>query len=637
MTQVRHALEPLSEDEIVAAMRILRQEHPLGDRVRIAQVALQEPPKADILAGHDTDREAFIIAIDPEVQRSHQAIVSLSKGTVRSWEPIEGGQPPFTFEEFAEAEQICINNPEYQAAVAKRGVTDLSLLMVDPWSAGSYTGPDGRRLTRALSWIRSAPDDNGYAHPLEGLLTVVDLNAGTVVEIEDHGVVPVPMSDGNYIPKYVGTLRDDLKPIQISQPEGPSWKIDGQQVEWQRWKFRVGFTAREGLVLHQVTYHDQGRDRSVLYRASVAEMVVPYGEPAPTHRRKNAFDVGEYNIGLLANSLELGCDCLGLIHYFNVTVADPRGNPYTMPNVICLHEEDFGMGWKHTDFRTGDVEVRRSRRLVVSFVSTVGNYEYGFFWYFYQDGSIEHEVKMTGIVSTGALMPGVTPKYGQRLTPDGLYAPIHQHYFSYRLDFDVDGTDNSIYEIHAETEPAGPDNPLHNAFYSKSTLLKTEAEAKQQIDPLRGRIWKIVNPAVKNWIGEPVGYRLVPGTNVAPLVGDTSSVYKRAGFMQHHLWVTPHTEGECFAAGDCPNQHEGGAGLPEWTAANRSIDDTDLVLWYSLGSHHPVRLEDWPVMPVQRIGFMIQPMGFFDRSPAIDVAPEKAHANGHSPNGASCH
>jgi primary-amine oxidase len=637
LTQVRHALEPLSADEIVVAMRILREEQGLTERHRIVQIALHEPPKAAVLAGQDTDREAFVIVIDRDRQQSHEAVVSVTGGRVRQWKEIVGSQPPFTFEEFAEAEQACINDPGYREAVAKRGITDLSLLMVDPWSAGAYEDSEGRRLTRALTWVRASPDDNGYAHPLEGLLTVVDLHAGKVVKIEDHGVVQVPMSDGNYIPKYVGMLRDDIKPISISQPEGPSWEIDGYHVSWQRWKFRVGFTPREGLVLHQVTYADGGRDRSVLYRASVAEMVVPYGDPSPTHRRKNAFDVGEYNIGLLANSLELGCDCLGLIHYFDATLSDPRGAPYTLRNAICLHEEDFGMGWKHTDFRTEAVEVRRAGRLVVSFVSTVGNYEYGFFWYFYQDGSIEHEVKMTGILSTGALMPGETRKYGQRLTPDGLYAPIHQHYFSYRLDMDVDGTDNSIYEIHAETEPAGPDNPLHNAFYFKVTQLRTEQEAQQHVDPMRGRIWKIVNNSVKNWVGEPVGYRLVPGTNVGSLVGDTSSVSRRAGFMTKHLWVTPHAEDERFPAGDYPNQHEGGDGLPRWTEANRNIEDTDLVLWYSLGSHHPPRLEDWPVMPVQRIGFMLQPMGFFPRSPAIDVPPEKMHANGHSPNGASCH
>ena len=169
-------------------------------------------------------------------------------------------------------------------------------------------------------------------------------------------------------------------------------------------------------------------------------MVVPYGDPNPVHQRKNAFDAGEYNIGVLANSLELGCDCVGEIRYFDAVLANGQGKPYTLRNAVCLHEEDYGVLWRHYNFRTEKTEVRRSRRLVVSSFSTVANYDYGFFWYFYQDGTIQFEGKLTGIVSTGAVAPGAKPSHGQLLNPDGLYAPIHLHFFSFRLDFDVDGT-----------------------------------------------------------------------------------------------------------------------------------------------------------------------------------------------------
>jgi len=324
----------------------------------------------------------------------------------------------------------------------------------------------------------------------------------------------------------------------------------------------------------------------------------------------------------------LGCDCLGLIHYFDAELADNRGNPMTLKNAICMHEEDAGLLWKHTDFRTAEVEVRRSRKLIVSFVATVGNYEYAFYWSFFQDGQIMHEIKMTGIVSTGALGDKRDYKYGELLNNAGLYAPIHQHFFNFRLDFDVDGTDNTVVEVHAEAEPAGPDNPIGNAFYSKHTPLKTEQEAQQLIDPLRGRVWYIVNPSVKNALGKPTGYRLVPHTNVAAFASPEASVSQRATFMHKHLWVTPYNEQERFPAGDYPNQHNGGAGLPEWTAANRSIEDTDVVVWYTLGSHHPVRPEDWPVMPVQTVSFVMQPVGFFTKSPALDVQPPM-HTNGH--------
>jgi primary-amine oxidase len=628
-TQVQHALDPLTADEIATATRILREAQGLPEKHRFIQVSLHEPPKEAVLAGEETDREAFIILLDHDTRTTWEAIVNISRGAVTSWEMIPNVQPPIAMEEFFECEQAAKADPRFREALAKRGVTDMDLVMLDPWSAGSYEDPEGRRLSRALTWVRKESTDHGYAHPVDNLVTLVDLHEMQVVRVDDFGVVPIPWEDGNYSQRYVTVHRPGLKPLEINQPEGPSFEVDGHEVRWQNWRFRVGFTPREGLVLHQVGWEQDGRVRPVLYRASLAEMVVPYGDPSPVHSRKNAFDVGEYNIGLLTNSLELGCDCLGHIHYFDVDLADNRGNPMVLKNAICMHEEDAGLLWKHTDFRTEEVEVRRSRKLIVSFIATVGNYEYAFYWSFFQDGQIMHEIKMTGVVSTGAVVPGTQPKYGELLNAAGLYAPIHQHFFNFRLDFDVDGTDNTVVEVHAEAEPAGADNPIGNAFYSKATPLTTELAAQQLVDPLRGRVWYITNPAVRNALGKPVGYRLVPHTNVAAFASPEASVSKRATFMHKHLWVTPYNARERFPAGDYPNQHAGGAGLPEWTAANRNIEDTDVVVWYTLGSHHPVRPEDWPVMPVQTVSFALQPVGFFTKSPALDVQPPKHAHNGH--------
>jgi primary-amine oxidase len=223
-----------------------------------------------------------------------------------------------------------------------------------------------------------------------------------VVRVEDHSVVPVPQQKGNYTAEAAGE-RKDLRSLEITQPEGTSFEVNGHEIRWQKWRMRIGFTPREGLVLYTVGYEDDGRVRPILYRASLSEMVVPYGDPRPGQWRKNAFDAGEFNVGALANSLEHGCDCLGEIRYFDAVVADGNGNPLTIRNAVCLHEEDYGLLWKHCDMRTQDTEVRRSRRLVISFIATIGNYEYGFFWYFYQAGTIEFEGKLTGIVSTGAL------------------------------------------------------------------------------------------------------------------------------------------------------------------------------------------------------------------------------------------
>lgn len=394
-------------------------------------------------------------------------------------------------------------------------------------------------------------------------------------------------------------------------------------MSWQKWKFVIGFNAREGLTLHHVRYEDEGRDRSILYRASLTEMVVPYGDPAPTQVRKNAFDVGEYGMGMCANSLRLGCDCLGYIQYLDAHLCDSRGGALTIPNAICIHEEDYGILWKHTDRRMPEApEVRRSRRLVVSSISTVENYEYGFFWYFYQDGNIQFEVKLTGILSLGATRPGDKPKYGAMIAPQ-LYAPNHQHFFNVRLDFDLDGMPNSVHQVDAVAEPIDESNPFENAFYAKETLLETEKPARAHLKLETARTWKIVNPAVKNAVGSPVGYKFMPGDNSFPLASPNAWWRKRAGFVNHHVWVTPYREDEKYAAGDFPNQSSGGAGLVAWTEADRPVADTDIVFWYTFGHTHLPRPEDYPVMPTAYLGFLLKPNGFFGQNPANDVPPSE--------------
>ncbi len=619
----QHPLEPLSAEEVAAAVAIVRAERHLGEQTRFATVVLNEPEKQAVLgfkAGDEIEREAFLIILDNSDGATYEAIVSLTTGTVKSWCIVPDVQPSIMLDEFVECEAAVKASPEFQAAAQKRGITDLDLVMVDPWSAGNYgiEEEQGRRLSRALCWVRSSPTDNGYAHPIEGVVAVVDLNRMEVLKIEDYGVVPLPPRSGNYTPEFVREYRSDLKPLEIVQPQGPSFQVEGHSIRWQKWQFRIGFTPREGLVLYTVGYEDQDRVRPILYRASLADMVVPYGDPRPHHYRKNAFDVGEYGVGSLANSLRLGCDCLGEIYYFDAVMTNSRGSVVTLRNAVCLHEEDYGILWKHMDWRTEQTEVRRSRRLVVSFIATVGNYEYGFYWYFYQDGSIQFEVKLTGIVNSSAIAPGQTPKYGSLIAPQ-LNGPIHQHFFNVRLDLTVDGTNNSVYEVNTEAEPLGPENPHGNAFFAQETLLATEAEAQRTINPFSGRYWKIVNPAVHNSLDQPVGYKLVPGENILPFAHPDSSLLRRAGFMTKHLWVTPYRRSEQFAAGNYPNQHPGDEGLPAWVQANRPLENTDVVLWYTFGQHHVVRPEDWPVMPTSYIGFMLKPVGFFESNPAIDV------------------
>ena len=624
-----HPLESLTAAEIETAVAVVREQDKLTDAARFAYFGLEEPSKdavAGFAAGDPVERRVRVVIVPGPSAEIVEAVVDVSRRALVSWHEVPGVRPALLFEESLNAILALNENPEWAAALARRGITDQSRVQIDPWPAGNFglAVEDGRRISRCIAYYRETDTDNGYARPIEGLLAFVDIGRGEVLEVADYGVVPLPPERGSYLRDAVGPLRDDLEALEITQPDGPSFTVDGNLVRWQRWSLRVSMDPYEGLVLHTIGYEDAGRVRPILHRASVSEMVVPYGHTSPMHNWKNAFDAGEWGLGRMANSLTLGCDCLGEIHYFDVTFGNERGEPYTIENAICMHEEDYSILWKHVDLRGGTTEVRRQRRLVISSIATVGNYEYGFYWYFYLDGSMQLEVKLTGVMSTMAVSPDNGLGNASMVAPQ-LAAPYHQHLFNVRLDFDVDGAANTVYEVDAVPDTAGADNPLANSFTTSMTPFETEQQAQRDVDPSRSRYWKVVNPGARNRLGEPVGYKLIPGSTPTLLAQRESSVGRRAGFATRNLWVTPYRADERRAAGDFPNQSAGGDGLPRWTAGDRPIGNTDVVVWHTFGMTHIPRPEDWPVMPVESTGFLLAPVGFFDRNPALDVPPLAEH------------
>lgn len=623
-----HPLDPLSVEELQRAVELTRTAEEMGPRTYFVSMALKEPTKEELTRsrdGSELPRLAEGILFDRDSSTTYEVVVSLSDDELVEVSTVPDAQAPLLVEEYFEVERLMKADPRFQEALRRRGVDDLEQVAVDPVPPAHFGIPEeeGKRLARAIAFQRPKPGGNQYARPIEGVLGLVDLDRSEVLEVEDNGVVPLPSEDdGDFRAERI-ELRDDVKPLEITQPEGPSFEVEGNCVRWQRWRFRVGFTAREGLVLHTVGFEHGDRVRPILHRASYSEMAVPYGHP--DRYFLTPFDIGENLIGTLVDQLELGCDCLGLIHYFDAAIVDHEGQAVQLRNAICMHEEDYGILWKHTDFRTEHTEVRRSRRLVVSSISTIGNYTYGFFWYLYQDGTIESEVKLTGLMSTSAVAPEEPAEYGTMVAP-GVNAPIHQHFFNVRLDFDLDGRDNTVLEVHTESAAADERNPHGTAFRSVQRPLRRESEAQRLIDLPSARSWLITNPHVRNAVGDPVAYRLVPGENVLPFAQPDSSYTRRAAFTTKHVWVTPYQPRERYAAGEYPNANPGPDGLGKWTQEDRPLEDTDVVLWYSMGSHHLTRPEDWPIMPVTYIGFALKPFGFFDRNPALDVPPP---ANGH--------
>lgn len=602
---------------------------------------------------------------------SAEIIVSLVTLRVVDWRWLPLGTQPFvTLEEFQICEKLVKGDPKFQAMMKRRGLVPREIAhdsnaiqkwadrrwMIEPWSAGFYGDEEerGYRLLRTIVFVRvGSDDDHGYAHPVEGVCLTLDLVNRVIVCIEDmyensseeELAKLLPKERINYeqhlFEQEGGKMRTDMKPIEITQPLGASFTVsDTNLISWQNWNLRVGFSALEGLTLHCLEFHK----RPIAYRMSIAEMAVPYGDPTSIHSRKNAFDVGEYGLGKLANSLTLGCDCLGEIHYFDGCLTNMHGVPYKMKNVICLHEEDNSILWKHTDWRRDKVSVRRSRRLVISFIATVGNYEYGFYYHLYLDGAIELEIKHTGIINTSTLfskhfvpsedgtlkeLKHYNPsKYATKLTNEGLCGQIHQHIYCARIDMCLDGVENRLVELNVQEEEDDEINYRGNGFYAQETLLAREMEARRKVNPNSNRCWKIVNQSRKNKVGDPVSYVLQPATNIRCYAKPHSWLVQRAPWLKYHLWCSQYDPSDSrHPSGNYVNQTDGTTGgdtIETITNKNRNIVDQDLVLWYTFGITHVVRLEDFPVMPVGPLkAFTLVPHGFFDMNPVLDVPPNK--------------
>ncbi len=620
-----HPLSPLSADEIQRTAAIVRRDLENGADALFETIELAEPDRTSVRNRQPNaalDRRAWANVYFRARNGVVRCLVSLSEDKVVSQDHRKDAQPMISAAEFMGIENAIKADPRFIAACNRRGIKDLTHVTCDPWSAGNFGIEEekGRRISHVFCWIRNSAFDNHYAHPIEGLNATVDISTLEVLTVTDKGDVPIPSGEANYDRTFQTEVRDDLRAIDVVQPEGVSFQLSGHRLTWADWNIRIGFNPREGLTLHDISIGG----RPVLYRASIAEMMVPYGSPEGAHPRKNVFDIGEYGIGRLCNSLELGCDCLGSIQYLDAEINTLDGEVETIKNAICIHEEDTGILWKHWDFRLNRTEVRRARRLVVSTIATVGNYEYGYYWYFYLDGEIEFEMKATGIINTVGCVPGEGSRYGTEVSP-GVVGQIHQHVFCARLDMSIDGERNAIVECDTVAETPGPDNPYGNAFYVQETELETEGGRKRNADAQR--FWKFESRERTNFMGKPTAYKLEPTQSVAAFHDPEGPSGKRMGFIYNQLWVTPFDGEERWPAGDFVNGNAGGEGLPTYVEQGRPVADTDVVAWHVFGLHHLPRLEDYPVQPCVRTGFKMMPSGFFDRNPNLDLATETNKAS----------
>lgn len=629
-SDLAHPLDPLNSDEIAVVTATLKAENKATESSRLWPLVLREPPKAEVLSfkpGAPFRREAFVVVFERAANKTFEAVVDVNAKKVISWKEIKDAQTTMMTEDFMLATSIANSDPNWRAALKRRGIADYQNVQVDPWSAGwlGFKDETNIRMTRGIPFYRGT-GKNAYPHPIEGLVAYIDLTHKKILKIVDNGVVPVPETRAELDPESNPPLRAAPKPLRIVQPEGASFELRGNEVRWQNWRFRFALHPREGLVLYTVGYEDQGRVRSILYRGSLSEMVVPYGDPGGGWFIRNAFDEGEYGIGSNVAELDERNDVPANAVVLPATLASEFGAAQTRNRAIALYERDGGVLWKHVDYMTNTNQSRRARQLVLSSIATLGNYDYGFNWVFHQDGTLEMEVLLTGIMSVKGVTSGGpegnhnhNSRHGHLVAP-GIEAVHHQHFFNFRLDLDIDSSGhNSVVEQNTRALPAGQNNPYNNAFTMQETVFRRELEAQRPLNIATNRRWKVINSNIRNPLGQPPGYLLLTGENSISFSGVNSFVRKRAGFVNHHLWVTPHVPEEMNAAGFYINQGKGGDGLTRWTRRNRAIENQDVVVWYSMGITHIPRPEDWPVMPVHKTGFKLIPNGFFARNPTMDV------------------
>ncbi|KAF2862778.1 putative copper amine oxidase [Piedraia hortae CBS 480.64] len=651
-----HPFKSLSRSEVETAREVILNLHP-DEVIVFREIYLQEPPKSEVLAFLELEHSGKLTSSSKpparlakcqydvigkdKVPAYNEAFVDLNTKE-RVHHEVVGTEhhASLTVSELRTLVEVCQSSKLFKDAIAEFDLPDNFEIIIEPWPYGGLDNTDENlRYFQGLIFAQDSssgnPDSNFYAFPLP-LIPIMDAHKREIIRIDrlatggkkdglydktyDRKVLE-HCKPAEYVPELVpGGTRKTLKPLHVVQPEGPSFDIDEDSlVEWQNWSFRVSFNAREGAVLHDVRF----AGRSVLYRLSISEMTVPYGDARPPYHRKQAFDFGDGGAGNCANNLALGCDCLGVIKYFDAVSVDSDGKVQDHPNVVCLHEQDNGILWKHTNWRTGRAVVTRRRELVVQFIITLANYEYIFAYKFDQAGGIDIETRATGIVSAVHIDPGKTSDYGNVLNP-GVLAQNHQHIFALRIDPAVDGQNNTITQEESLTIPMNDiTNPKGNAYKVVSTPIEQSCSA--DLSPQTNRIFKIINENKTNPIsGRNVGYKLIsPPTQL--LLADRDSIQaRRAAFAQHHMWFTPYHDNELYAAGRFTMQsRQESGGVADMVRRGEALRDKDVVVWAVFGLTHNPRTEDWPVMPVEIHTVSLRPADFFESNPALDVPASK--------------
>ena len=615
------------------------------DTVVFNRISLLEPDKAQAISWQGTEpaqRGADVLYRSN--QQSWRAQYDFQNQRLSPATVITSGQPMLSGEEIFPVIETVNALPEVVAALEKRGVSEDNGLCL-PRTVGRFfselADPVNARLVRfdclnirGQSGLEILPTTSAFARPVEGLSILVDVEDAKVIELTDSFAEGgAPPSNFDVMEFHEGALatREPLRPIQIAQSEGLNFSISGSRIDWQGWQFHLRFDPRQGTILNNIGIDSGTGVRPVAYEIAMSEMFVPYQDPDQHWFYRAYFDMGEYGFGNMASELK-GNDCPNNAIFRDVVLHTAGGEPFTAPNRICIFEFDPGYpSWRHYESLYAEVpgidkhHSRRATHLVVRMAATIGNYDYFQDYVFQQDGRIRIRLISTGIDAVkGVFAATLADPTAEAETQTGtLIAPYrlgvnHDHFFSYRIDMDVDGLGNNFERHRLVPVPQAENTPRQGIWGVQRERVADETGAQTLMHVERPALLTFSSDSVTNAMGYPTAYQLI-FPNIRALVTPEDDIYQRAGFLKNNLWVTRYKRDELFSTGIAVNRSAPGIGLPLYASDNESIENADLVAWPMIGFHHVPMAEDWPVMPAKVDEIVLKPRNFFDHNPAIDL------------------
>jgi primary-amine oxidase len=662
-----YPFDPLSEEEQAAAVAAVTAvlgptQVQLYDEWDI--VTLKEPPKKLMLAfingtGPRPPRQAEVTFYYGRSDEYIEFIVHLPFGgtaTVVKRTVQKYARPPYSCFSDKMTTDLIKADPRFKNAMYRRGISDYDMdnnIYYDispdsrlddlrncidcqgPYAALKYC-PRPRVFALSPYWNDGNKDTtSAYIQPIGGIIAWVDRRTNTVIDVYDGDVYPL----------IKGTLdwdrgtRGTLNPMIISDPN-PSFTFtpgDEYQVSWEGWQFRYAPDTTFGLILREISVLDRTVNysnpvrRNVAYRINLTDDITGYASNDIPSKARNFLDVREFPSRDYMSPLQPGIDVPPYATLKNATFTYADGTQFTVENAIAFYEQDGGLSWRHSDYTCSSwgIRGRRNRQLVVAYVSAVGNYDFARYFIFNQDGSIEFQNKLTGVLECDASYKDHVQETLQAHAESGtllhsyLEAPNHWHAFCLRIDPDIDGVNNTVLEADVVLDPVSEENPCGNIFREYNTILETEKTAQRDHDFNKARKWIVANQSSRTELGHIRSYELCPYPMARPFSNPKSRIGKRALYLQHNLFVTKYRDDEFYAMGKYPVEKPRDQGLSKYICNDEKIVNTDVVLWYVSGLAHPPTVEQYPVMIADTLSVKFAPHNFFSENPMLDVDPDR--------------